>query len=109
MEDTLQKILSREHLSTKKFDKILCEVLFQNEQNVIEPYPIDVISGPESSEMRTVVVIFKCPPDICDHLIRLQNKTSKKKSEIKDQRIVENEKKRQIINENGKMSDYQQF
>ena len=105
MEDTLQKILSREHLSTKKFDKILCEVLFQNEQNVIEPYPIDVISGPESSEMRTVVVIFKCPPDICDHLIRLQNKTSKKKSEIKDQRIVENEKKRQIINENGKMSD----
>ena len=105
MEDTLQKILSRENLSTKKFDKILCEVLFQNEQNVIEPYPIDVIKGPESSEMQTVVVIFKCPPDICDHLISLQNKTGNKKSEIKDQRIAENEKKRQIINENGKMSD----
>ena len=105
MEVTLQKILSRENLSTKKFDKILCEVLFQNEQNVIEPYPIDVISGPESSEMRTVVVIFKCPQDICDHLIRLQNKTSKKKSDIKDPRIADNHMKEQINNQNEKMFD----
>ena len=105
MEDTLQKILSRENLSTKKFGKILCEVLLQNEQNVIEPYPIDVIRGLESSEMRTVVVIFECPLDICDHLMRLQNKTSKNKSNIKNQSISDNEKKRQMIKENGKISD----
>jgi len=100
MDGLLEKILSSNQISPKKFDKILCEVLFQNEQNAIEPYPIEVIPG--DSKLQSIVILFKCPRDICEHLVKIQNKISKRKSIIpKEEDITSEEKSNLNLNNKG--------
>lgn len=91
MDGLFEKILSSNQISPKKFDKILCEVLFLNKQNAIEPYPIEVIPG--GSELQSIVILFKCPHDICEHLVKIQNKVSKRKSIIPKEEDITSEEK----------------
>ena len=78
MADLLEAAIRSERLTTKTFDKLLCEILFYNESDTgIEAYPLQILE--EDGEVNTIVAVFKCSKEISDRLIHIQNKAMKKK------------------------------